>query len=193
MASKNEKQLKLEELRNLLRYDKDTGEVTWKERKRGRPYGKPAGTQDRYGYRWIKINGITYSLTRLVWFYHYGKFPVENLEFKNGNPKDLRISNLKEVSYLLHQERQRARRIASDGAKGVYKNKYNQWKVRIVKEGKVYTRGPFDDPAEAYEAHKELSQELFGEFYQPVVKRVIKEFSKEDVSNAVEDFLKKNG
>lgn len=192
MVTRNEKQLVHSEVLKLLRYNKDTGEVFWNERKRGRPVDKPAGTQDRYGYRWIKIYGNTYSLSRLVWFMYYGKFPKENLDYKNGNPKDLRITNLKEIPYLLHKERQRARRISTEGAKGVYKNKDGVWKVRIMKDGKAHMRGPFLDPADAYATHKELSQELFGDLYKPVAKRITREFSKEEMQQALSEFLNKD-
>lgn len=192
MASRNEKQLNLEQVKQLLRYDKDTGEVFWNERKRGRPIDKEAGTQDRYGYRWIKLNGHTFSLPRLVWYYHYGVFPKENIDYKNGNPKDLRITNLKEIGYLLHQERQRARRISTEGAKGVYKNKHGMWMVRIMKDGKAHTRGPFLEPADAYASHKQLSQDLFGDLYQPVAKKITREFTKEELQQALEEYLNKD-
>lgn len=189
---KHEKELKLEDLKKLLRYNKDTGEVYWLERKQGRPLDREAGSQDRYGYKWIRINGNLYSTARVVWYYHYGKFPKENLEYKNGNPRDIRISNLIEVSYLLHKERQRARKITTEGAKGVYKNKHGMWKVRIMKDGKAHTRGPFLEPADAYASHKQLSQELFGDLYQPVAKKITREFTKEELQQALEEYLNKD-
>lgn len=45
-------------------------------------------------YRKAMIHGTTYMLSKLVWLYHTGYYPTEQLKFINENYHDTRIENL---------------------------------------------------------------------------------------------------
>jgi HNH endonuclease len=55
------------------------------------------GSKDYYGYTIIKFKGRQYKAHRLIWMYHYGTFPQNVIDHKNGNKSDNRIENLRDV------------------------------------------------------------------------------------------------
>ncbi|HHK4055192.1 TPA: hypothetical protein ACQSSJ_005219, partial [Pseudomonas aeruginosa] len=66
-----------ERLKELLRYDTETGEFTWLARKGSRALvGSKAGSNDGQGYIRIAIDGRRYRAHRLAWLYCYGKWPA---------------------------------------------------------------------------------------------------------------------
>lgn len=167
--NKKEKELDLKYLKEQLKYDKDTGDFYWIERKRGRPTDRPAGTRDRYGYRFLAIDGIRYLEHRLAWFYSYGVWPKEYIDHINGKPSDNRLCNLREATHAENMRNTKARKISSSGIKGVYRSKWNGlWYVSVRKDGVLYEDGPFETPQEAYITHSKLSKKLFGEFHRQV-------------------------
>lgn len=86
-------------LRELLRYECDTGVFYWISRGRGRKFGQPVGCVDKVsGYVRIRINNYTYKAHRLAWLYVYGEFPDGKqpyIDHINGKKDDNRISNLR--------------------------------------------------------------------------------------------------
>ncbi|HIE5873633.1 TPA: HNH endonuclease signature motif containing protein [Pseudomonas aeruginosa] len=94
-----------ERLKELLRYDTETGEFTWLARKGSRALvGSKAGSNDGQGYIRIAIDGRRYRAHRLAWLYCYGKWPAAQVDHLNHRRDDNRLSNLREAS---HSENQR--------------------------------------------------------------------------------------
>lgn len=93
-----EKELELEYLRSILRYEADTGDFYWLERQAGRPSDRPAGGRNSNNYVVIGIKGYQYFANRLAWYYTYGVWPKKELRHKNGKRYDNRLDNLEEIS-----------------------------------------------------------------------------------------------
>lgn len=81
-----------ESLKQLIKYDKDTGKIERLDRKNSN------GSIDSYGYLIIKIKGKQYKAHRLAWLYEYGEFPSGNIDHINSNRTDNRIENLQDIS-----------------------------------------------------------------------------------------------
>jgi len=68
-------------------------------------HGTDAGDMQR---RFLEFDGIRYPLPKLVYYMHClygtGRWP-ERIEFRNGNPRDLRRSNLRAPAYYVMNTR----------------------------------------------------------------------------------------
>lgn len=151
--------VKLAQLRQLLNYDPETGEFTWKISISNRaPAGSEAGTVGALGYRYIGIRGHRYLAHRLAWFYQTGRWPKKNIDHINGAPSDNRFSNLREASQQQNCWNRKARQ-SSTGLTGV-QPKRDRWQARL--RGK--SLGCFDTPDDAHAAYRAASIAAFGEF-----------------------------
>lgn len=89
-----------ERLKEVLDYDPTTGVFLWKKRlAKNVPVGSEAGKVNPRRYRYIKIDGCEYLAQRLAWFWVYGTWP-RLIRFKDRDPGNLRIENLREGFYL---------------------------------------------------------------------------------------------
>lgn len=88
----------LDRLHSLVSYNPDTGKLTWLSARGRMPIGSEAGSMNQKGYFRIQIDGVEYSLHRLVWFYHYGKWPLFAIDHRDRDPRNNRVSNLRDVS-----------------------------------------------------------------------------------------------
>jgi len=73
-----------EDLREILRYEPDTGDFHWRVRGSGRRMNKPAGRIEKdKGYRQIGIKYKLYKAHRLAWLYVHGYFPENDIHHVN--------------------------------------------------------------------------------------------------------------
>lgn len=100
--------LTIEEIREALSYDPDTGSLIWrinssKSVKAGSAAGCPKGarlnrtTGKTARYVYVRLNNIDTPAARIVWALHYGAFPEGNLLFRDGDTENLRIDNLRQA------------------------------------------------------------------------------------------------
>ena len=86
-----------EEVRRLLDYNPETGELRWRAAKGRRNMCRAVGATSR-GYLVIRINRKLYSNHRLIWLWVYGYFPENQIDHINRIRSDNRIENLREVT-----------------------------------------------------------------------------------------------
>lgn len=168
---KNE--LTQEIVRELLRYEPDTGKLFWLERsekwfKDSHRTAKGncnnwnaccAGKEAFSGSKWDgyfkgKIFGKPYLAHRLIWVYMTGEWPDE-VDHINGVRDDNRWGNLRNVN---HQENQRNQKLRKDNTSGiccVRRNKRDKkWYANIKHNGVQLFLGCFGNIEDAIAARK---------------------------------------
>jgi len=145
-------------LKDLLRYNPETGEFRWAIVKRGCGFGKIAGFRARKDYRRIRINGEPYQAHRLAWLYMYGDWPIDQLDHINGNKDDNRIINLRSVSHLENHRNQKLRSTNTSGVMGVSWHKpASKWQAQVKVKGESIHLGSFSEFADAVAARQEAN------------------------------------
>ena len=154
-----------ERLKEVLRYDPDSGDFFWRVSTSNRmPVGSKAGKRDRRGYLIIGVDGTQYYAHRLAWFYVYGEFPPY-LDHVNQDKSDNRISNLREATKIDNGGNSKARKSRS-GLKGAHWHRgAGRWSSIVHYNGNHVYLGLFDTPEEAHAAYCKTAEELFGEFF----------------------------
>ena len=148
------KDLTQEEVRKHLNYNPETGELMWREWRRGRKTSLNVGRTQSNGYMQLQINGTLYQLHRVIWLWVYGYFPENEIDHINRVRSDNRLSNLREVSRTCN-----ARNCGIDprnktGVKGIYwETKRKAWLSSIKANDKRKHLGRFKDFTEAV-AHR---------------------------------------
>ncbi|WP_079639600.1 HNH endonuclease [Sphingopyxis flava] len=172
---------RIDDLRQLLAYDPATGVLTWLPRSpemfagkseqarrktcacwNGRFAGKPALIGiDGCGYHQGPINGRYFKAHRVAWALHFGQWPRHEINHINGDPRDNRISNLRDVEHrVCHHNAARSKSNRS-GAPGVFWNRrMRRWQAFIRRDGKSQCLGRFHTLEEAAAARKEAEREL---------------------------------
>lgn len=102
--------------------------------------GKVAGTINKArGYRYIKIDGVSYLAHRLVFMYHKGYLPKE-IDHINRNSLDNRIENLRDSSREENTKNTKVRRDSSSGIKNIREISANKWQVRVQSNKKTISK-----------------------------------------------------
>ena len=149
-----------ERLHELLDYDPDTGEFTWKVKPAPRiKVGDVAGCLDKdSGYFRIRVDGTLYRSHRLVWRYVHGGDPG-NLEVDhiNKNTSDNRIANLRLAT---HQQN-----TWNNSGLGVsWHKRARKWRARIKVDKVSKYLGCFKHYFAAVYAYQQARVKYFGEF-----------------------------
>lgn len=156
--------MKVEELREAVVYDPESGVFRWKNHRCSNLVGMVCGNLHHSGYVRISIKKKSYLAHRLAWFYTHGAWPDE-IDHANGIRNDNRFSNLREASRSLNLANRAKRPWNSSGYKGVIQNKQSKrWIALVTVGGKQKHVGTFDDPKEAHAAYCQAATKLYGEF-----------------------------
>lgn len=137
----------------VLDYCPDTGVFRWKETTRRKIAGSIAGTDDRDGYRTIKVDGKQYRSHRLVWFYVCGVWPSKQIDHINRARNDNRIDNLRDVTSSENkQNRIHSYCGSKTGFLGVT-DRGVKFEAQIRVDGKDHYLGRYDTISEAHDAY----------------------------------------
>lgn len=152
-------------LKEVLRYEPETGFFFWRVRKANRlSVGDRAGSPNSEGYWHIYIDGKLYKAHRLAWLYVHGAFPKAYMDHKNHIKSDCRIENLREATRQQNGANQPAR--GGHRLKGAsWRRDVNKWAAYISRGGKRTHLGHFDTAEEAHAAWCEVAKQLHGEFF----------------------------
>jgi len=155
-----------ERLKEVLDYDPETGEFTWKLRQdvnlawNAKWSGKVAGSNHR-GYLLIQIDSGFYMAHRLAFLYMTGVFPFDVTDHINGVGTDNRWVNLREISRELNNQSLALRSDSTTGACGVdFCATRKKFRARVNYKGREIHCGYFALKEEALARAKTVREEL---------------------------------
>jgi hypothetical protein len=167
-----------EELRQLLRYEPETGKLFWLPRPADmfatrRAFGlwntRFAGVEaftavNNNGYRHGKIFGIGVLASRVIWAMQAGAWPTEHVDHRDLDRSNNRWLNLRRATHSQNMHNQGPRKSTS-GLKGVHWDKRDRnWRAQITASGRKRMLGSYETAEEAHAAYQAAACELHGEF-----------------------------
>jgi hypothetical protein len=156
----------LEELREYLDYNPDTGILTWKRQKGLVKKGQEAGTVNTEGYRIISFKFKKYRCNRIAYYMHYGVDPLAiDVDHKNGNKLDQSLTNLRLATNQENSFNQGLSKNNTSGVKGVsWNNRDQRWVAMIGYNRKNINLGYYINKEDAIQARREAEIKYYGEF-----------------------------
>jgi hypothetical protein len=165
-------------IRDLLDYDPETGIFIWKHRqlRKGierldkawntRLAGKiVASFCHRNGHLYFSIHNKNCAAHRVAWAHYYGQWPDRDIDHRNGNPADNRISNLRLATDSQNLCNAKIRVNNTSGFKGVsWSKKERKWYAYITKDKKMIGIGRFHCFGKAIVARKLAAKQMHGDF-----------------------------
>ena len=175
MATKPELLVPIEQLQRCLSYC-DDGELVWVEKySKLSPValGSVAGTALRGGnkkYRAIHFMGQKILLHRAIWAVANGKWPDGHIDHIDGDEKNNRLENLRDVTASQNSMNRKNRSDNASGLKGARLRRNRDgspvWVSCIWIDGKSKHLGRFSSPEDAHAAYVSAAQKAFGEFHR---------------------------
>lgn len=151
-----------DELNQILSYNKETGEFSWRVKKNGMK--DTVGTISSSGYKCIGISGKIYKAHRLAWLYTHGVLPKGVIDHINGDKTDNRINNLRDVSSKVNsQNMKRSKNNNSISTiPGVYQEKRSlRYRVKLKIDGKQKHFGNYITKEEAESVCIEMRRKYY--------------------------------
>lgn len=159
-------------LRQLLRFDRDTGKLFWKVRSRSffpsnracsiwnsRYSGKEAFTHmDKGGYLMGRIFNVLYRAHRVIWAIVHGVWPTDNLDHIDHNRSNNRIENLRLANNSANGMNASLSRANKSGFCGVYFHRKTKkwWAFLTVKRKRTHI-GVFNSRSDAIKAREKAN------------------------------------
>ena len=158
----------LEELKEFLEYNPDTGIFTWiKKLCKKIKVGQVAGKTTPKGYIAICFKRDVYFAHRLAYYMYHGVDPLENLVDHEHKPNsNNEIKNLRLASKSQNgTNRVNLNRNNTSGVIGVYWNKKaKKWYSKIYYHSSQKHLGYFINKEDAIKARREAEIKYFGDF-----------------------------
>lgn len=140
-------------IKELFDYNQVTGNLTH------RLTGRIADSNQSKGYYKCYVDGRTLASHRVVWLWNYGAWPQNDIDHINGNRKDNRIENLRDVPHVVNMANME--KVNKTGYEGV-KTSGSKFVANIKHKGKKLYLGTFPTADEAFAAYKLKHLELYG-------------------------------
>jgi len=173
-----------EVLRQLLRYEPETGKLFWRERplsmfKSGgktaehncaawhaRNCGREAlATLTTAGYRMGSVGHQKMYAHRAIMAMIDGRWPPAEVDHINGDPGDNRIENLRHANRAENCQNTGIRSNNTSGLRGVwFDNRRGKWTTMIGHNGRRVALGQFAAKEDAHAAYSEARAKFHGEF-----------------------------
>ena len=149
-------------LKELLDYNLEAGIFTWKKRTSNRvSVGSRAGRDNGNGYRRISVDGQSYYEHQLAWLYVYDEWPINEIDHRDGNGSNNKISNLRHATHEENCQNMPLKTTNTSGATGVSWSKlHSRWEAYIWRCYKKKYLGLFDSLSDAQEAYLKAKLEL---------------------------------
>ena len=163
-------ELTRERLKELLDYDPETGVFRWRVSRGNKiPAGSLAGCLGGDRYWHICIDYKIYAAHRLIWLYHKGVWPKDQIDHINGDRLDNRVVNLREANNQQNHMNIGITRANTSGVRGVSQDRPGgKWRAQIVVQGRQRLLGYFQLKEEAKAAYDAMAEKHFGEFRRVV-------------------------
>ena len=132
----------------LFDYDKQTGNLIAKTKRKNAKVGKILGCLTNRGYLQITLKKKSYFVHSVVWLLNYKCWPVHGIDHINGCKTDNRIENLRDVPSKINNQNKREPTAHNKYSKvlGVSWSERNQaWNPRIRFAGSQINLGHYKD------------------------------------------------
>jgi hypothetical protein len=128
--------------------------------------GEEAGFMHHSGRRYIRIRGKEFPASRIIWTMFYGKIPRgKEIDHKDRNPSNDRISNLRIVSRALNMRNKSDYKSNSSGYRGVSLHKETgRWRPYCCVGGKMIYDGLYANIEEAAQVAARLRKKHHGKY-----------------------------
>lgn len=168
-------------LRQLLRYEPETGKLFWRER--GPEWFAPKGTMSAEGissnwnsrhagreaftsptrvYRSGSVLGASVMAHRVAWAMVHGVWPKLQIDHINGNKWDNRLCNLREVTARENCRNKPSQKNTGPYGVGVrWVKGREKWQASIKANGRTHFLGHFKDGEDAVAARK-MAEQKYG-------------------------------
>ncbi len=160
-----------ERLKAALEYDRRTGVFRWRTSTSSRArVGDLAGYCDpRTGYLYITLERNRMLAHRIAWMFEHGSWPAVEIDHRDGDGSNNRISNLREATKAENQQNVGLRKDNSTGCTGVSVcSSTGKFKARIVCKGREYALGRFVTAEQAADAYRAAKRKIH--IFQPVMR-----------------------
>ena len=154
----------IEDLKEYVDYDPETGVLRWKKARPSVRAGDLISGKDVNGYLRVRFRRRLFFAHRVAFALMHGRWPHPCCDHVNGNRSDNRAINLRECDFSNNVHNTRKSKSNTSGVKGVCHHKQSDgWVVNIqckkVMHSKYFKR--FEDAAEHA---RQLREQLHGEF-----------------------------
>lgn len=149
LTSTKRENLTQERVRDL--FDYRDGKLFWKTTVSPQARrGCEAGSVGKDGYRRVEISRERYFTHRLVWLWHYGYLPENDIDHINRIKLENYVENLREVGRVCNARNRGNPTDNTSGVKGVGWFKcHSKWRAQIAVCGRVIHLGIYRDFLEA--------------------------------------------
>ena len=158
----------LEELKEFLDYNPDTGIFIWKKQvAQNIKVGQEAGAMNSNGYIQIRFKNSPYLAHRLAYYMYYGIHPLEKLvDHIDGDKTNNKIDNLRLATNS--QNGMNRVSLAINNTSGVtvvfFNKRKKKWTARITIDRFQKHLGIFANKEDAIKSRREAEIKYFGDF-----------------------------